>query len=324
MLIVTGGAGFIGSNLVKGLNDRGRSDVMVVDWLEDGRKLLNLVDCDVFDLVDKNVFRDWLVSERELGEPIEGVFHLGALSDTQNWDGRLLLRENYEYSKLLLSYCSARGIPLIYASSASVYGSGSVFREEARYERPLNPYAYSKFLFDQLVRRLGDRVSSQVAGLRYFNVYGPREAHKAGAGVSIAYQLYQQLQQGERVRLFEGGDGCENGEQRRDFVWVGDCVDVNLWLLDHPEVSGIFNVGSGEARSFNEVARAVIRVCGRGEVSYIPFPEDLRGHYQSFTEADVGALREAGYDAAFVPVEEGVRRYVAWLEKEQEPRRPEG
>ena len=136
-----------------------------------------------------------------------------------------------------------------------------------------------------------------------------------GSGVSIVYQLHQQLQEGGRVRLFQGADGCEDGEQRRDFVWVGDCVDVNLWLFDHPEVSGIFNVGTGDARSFNDVARAVVRVYGHGEVEYIPFPDDLRGRYQSFTEADIGALRSAGYDAGFVPVEEGVRRYAAWLEK---------
>ncbi len=314
MIIVTGGAGFVGSNLVKALNERGSEDVMVVDDFTDGRKLRNLIDCELYDVVDKEVFREWLEAGRDLGEPIDAVFHQGASSNTMEWDGRYMLRANYDYPKLLLSYCTEREIPLIYASSAAVYGEGPVFKEERPFERPLNPYGYSKLLFDQHTRRLRQRFRSQVVGLRYFNVYGPREAHK-GNMASIAYQHWCQLQEGDRVQLFSGSDGYGDGEQRRDFVWVGDCVAVNLWLLDHPDVSGIFNVGTGRAQAFNDVARAVIAAVGHGEIEYISLLEMLRDGYQSFTEADISALRKAGYTERFLPVEEGVARYVAWLDK---------
>ena len=312
MIIVTGGAGFVGSNLVKALNERGREDVLVVDDVSDGRKLQNLVDCELFDLVDPELLREWLLADRDLDEPIEAVFHQGACANTLEWDGRAMMRANYDFSKLLLSYCTRREIPFIYASSAAVYGAGRTFREERQYEAPLNPYGFSKFLFDQLTRRLRERFRSQVAGLRYFNVYGPREAHKDEMA-SVAYTMYAQLQQGDAVRLFEGSDGYAAGEQRRDFVWVGDCVAVNLWLLDHPDVSGIFNVGSGRARSFNDLANTVIEAVGRGTIEYVPFPERLRQSYQSFTEADVSALRKAGYTAPFLSLEDAVPCYVAWL-----------
>ena len=314
MLIVTGGAGFVGSNLVRGLNDRGRDDVMVVDELADGRKLLNLADCDVYDLVDHDVFREWLLGDRDL-EQVEAVFHQGAITNTMDWDGRRMLRVNYDLSKLLLSWCTRRQIPFIYASSASVYGKGTVFKEERQYERPLNPYAYSKFLFDQLTRRLRDGFRSQVVGLRYFNVYGPREAHK-GEMASVPYKLWQELQQGDVVHLFEGSDGYAAGEQKRDFICAEDCVAVNLWLLDHPEVNGIFNLGTGVARSFNDLAKAMIRAVGRGRIEYVPFPERLRGSYQSFTEAEVSALRKAGYTAPFQSLEQAVPSYVVWLKQQ--------
>jgi len=312
MIIVTGGAGFVGSNLVKALNERGREDVLVVDDVRDGRKLRNLVDCELFDVVDKDVFRDWLGADRDLGESIEAVFHQGACSNTMEWDGQLMLRENYEYSKLLLNYCTSRQIPFIYASSAAVYGGGTTFKEERSFEAPLNPYGHSKLLFDQLTRRLRERFRSQVAGLRYFNVYGPREAHKDEMA-SVPYKMFQQLEQGDTVQLFEGSAGYEAGEQQRDFVWVGDCIDVNLWLFDHPDVSGIFNVGTGTARSFNDMANAVTRAAGRGTIEYVPFPEKLVGSYQSFTQADVSALRKAGYEAPFVPIEDGIAHYAAAL-----------
>jgi ADP-L-glycero-D-manno-heptose 6-epimerase len=314
MLVVTGGAGFIGSNLVKRLNERGREDLLVVDDLTDGRKLENLADCDVFDLVDREAFLDWVQNERSLGEPIEAIFHLGADSNTMQWDGRAILRTNYEYSKSLLAYCTSRQIPLIYASSAAVYGLGPVFKEERRHEHPRNPYAYSKFLFDQLVRRLTPRFSSQVVGLRYFNVYGPREAHK-GEMASVAYKQHLNLKRGGAVQLFGASDGYGDGEHRRDFIHVDDCVSVTLWFFDHPEVSGIFNVGTGRAQSFNDVARAVLSHHGRGHIEYVPMPERLRGAYQSFTQADLSALRKAGYEAAFLTVEEGVARYLRWLDE---------
>ncbi len=313
MIVVTGGAGFIGSNLVQGLNQRGREDIIVVDDLADGRKVLNLTDCEIYDLVDKDVFAGWLAEGRDLGEKIDVVFHQGADSNTMEWDAAALLRSKNDYSKSLLSYCASQKVRLIYASSGSVYGRGPVFKEERQFERPLNPYAYSKFLFDQLVRRLSPEIRTQVAGLRYFNVYGPRESHKDGMA-SVAFKLRSQLLESGVLELFEGSDGYADGDQRRDFVWVGDCVAVNLWLLDHPEVSGIFNVGTGRAQSFNDVARAVIDNFGRGIVEYVPMPEKLHGRYQSYTQADIGALREAGYEAPFLSVEEGVQQYIKWLE----------
>lgn len=314
MIIVTGGAGFIGSNLVQALNERGRSDVVVVEDLSDGHKVRNLVDCEIEDLIDSEAFLEQLSWEPERASEIEVIFHQGACADTMEWDGRLMMEANYEYSKALLRFCLERGVPFIYASSAAVYGGGTIFKEERRYERPLNLYGYSKFLFDQYVRRHAERASSQIAGLRYFNVYGPREQHK-GEMASVAYKKHLELLETERVSLFRGSGGYEAGEQRRDFVWVRDAVDVNLWIWEHPDVSGIFNVGSGRSQTFNEVARAVIAYHGRGEIDYVPFPENLLAAYQSFTEADITALRQAGFDAPFATVEEAVPKYLAWLER---------
>lgn len=312
MIIVTGGAGFIGSNLVRALNARGRTDVLVVDNLERGQKFVNLADCDIADYLDKDDFINRVEAGGEFGDKLEAVFHQGACSATTEWDGRYLMRNNYEYSKRLLHYCLARRIPFIYASSAAVYGAGPVFKEGREHETPLNAYGYSKFQFDAYVRRLLPQARSQIAGLRYFNVYGPREQHKGGMA-SVAFHLNTQALNGEHLKLFEGCDGYGDGEQRRDFVYVGDAVDVNLWLLDHPAVSGIFNVGSGRSQPFNDVARAVIAWHGAGGIDYIPFPESLRGRYQSFTEADIGALRAAGYIKPFLSVEQGVKIYLDQL-----------
>ncbi len=317
MFIVSGGAGFIGSNLVRGLNERGIDDILVVDDLSDGRKCLNLADADIRDYMDKDDFLARIAAGEEFGA-VEAVFHEGACSSTTEWDGRFVMRVNYEYTKALLGWCVARRTPLIYASSASVYGMGPTFREAREFERPLNMYAYSKFLFDCHLRpRLaGAGLDSQVVGLRYFNVYGPREQHK-GSMASVAYHFHQQLKESGRVRLFEGSDGYGPGEQRRDFIHVDDVVAVNLWLLEHPEVSGVFNVGTGRAQSFNDVARAAIKWSKAhgeaGGIDYIPFPDHLRGRYQSFTEADMGALRAVGYDRPFMDVETGVPRYLDWL-----------
>ena len=313
MIIVTGGAGFIGSNLVKALNGRGETDILVVDNLANGVKFANLVDCEIADYLDKEDFLARLQSGRGFDRGVRAVFHEGACSDTTEWDGRYMMRNNYEFSKVLLHFCLEHEIPCLYASSASVYGAGRVFQEERRFEAPLNLYGYSKFLFDQYVRRLLPRARSQVAGFRYFNVYGPREAHK-GAMASVAFHFRNQLREGGRVRLFEGSDGYADGEQRRDFVYVGDAVDVNLWFLDHSDRSGIFNVGTGRSQTFNDVAHAVIARHGGGEIDYIPFPDKLRGRYQSFTEADIGALRAAGYERPFRTVEEGVQEYMEWLD----------
>lgn len=314
MIIVTGGAGFIGSNIVKALNEQGVDDILVVDNLKNGVKFRNIADCDIADYMDKEDFIARVRAGESFADKIEAVFHEGACSSTTEWDGRFIMRNNYEYSKELLLYCLARGIAYLYASSASVYGNGSVFSEKREYEEPLNMYGYSKFLFDQYVRRLLPGAGSQVVGFRYFNVYGPREQHK-GSMSSVAFHVNNQLDETGVAKLFEGCDGYGNGEQRRDFVYVDDIVAANLWFMRHPDKSGIFNLGTGHSQPFNDVAKAVLDWHGRGELEYIPFPEHLQGRYQSFTEADISALRAAGYEAPFKTVEEGVRLYMDWLHR---------
>ncbi len=316
MIVVTGGAGFIGSNLVKALNQRGHQDVMVVDDLRDGTKFVNLADCTLGDYLDKDDFRRRVEAELR-GEhsqlpKIEAIFHEGACSDTTEWDGRFMLDNNFEYSKVLLHFCQQRGIPFLYASSAATYGGSEVFMEAPEHEKPLNVYGYSKLLFDQYVRAHRDALRSQVVGFRYFNVYGPREQHK-GKMASVAYHHHTQISAGQDVKLFGAWDGYQAGMQSRDFVYVGDVVDVNLWFLDHPEESGIFNLGSGRAEPFKAIGEAVIDYYGRGAIEYIDFPEELKGRYQSYTRADISRLREAGYDREFRTVAEGVREYLEWL-----------
>ena len=312
MIIVTGGAGFIGSNIVRALNARGVNDILVVDDLEDGRKTLNLSDCDLIDYLDKDNFLARIKSGDHFATDVRGVLHQGACTDTTEWDGRLMMQTNFEYSKHLLHYCSDFQIPLVYASSASVYGAGTEFSIERRCEKPINAYAFSKLVFDQYVRHVQTDLRSAVVGLRYFNVYGPGEAHKGGMA-SVIYHFHQQLLDGDEVRLFEGSGGYSDGEQRRDFIHVDDVAAVNLWMLDHPECSGIFNLGTGLSRSFNDVANAVIRWHGHGKIRYIPFPESLVDSYQSFTEADMSGLRESGYSAEFLSIEDGVHRYLEKL-----------
>ncbi|GBE12440.1 ADP-L-glycero-D-manno-heptose-6-epimerase [bacterium BMS3Bbin14] len=314
MIIVTGGAGFIGSNIVRALNEQGVNDILVVDNLKNGVKFRNIADCEIADYLDKEDFIARVQAGESFADKIEAVFHEGACSSTTEWDGRFIMRNNYEYSKQLLLYCLARGIAYLYASSASVYGGGSVFSEKREHEEPLNMYGYSKFLFDQYVRRLLPGAASQVAGFRYFNVYGPREQHK-GSMSSVAFHVNNQLHDTGVAKLFEGCDGYGNGEQRRDFVYVDDIVAVNLWFMHHPDKSGIFNLGTGRSQPFNDVAKTVLDWHGRGRLEYIPFPEHLKGRYQSFTEADISALRAAGYDAPFKTVEEGVRLYMDWLHR---------
>ena len=313
MIIVTGGAGFIGSNIVKGLNERGREDILVVDDLKDGTKFLNLVDCEILDYLDKDDFLVRVQRGTDFGAPVEAIFHEGACSSTTEWDGVYMMGNNYEYSKALLHYCLEQRAAYLYASSASVYGGGQVFSEARERESPLNVYGYSKFLFDQYVRRILPKAGSQIVGFRYFNVYGPREQHK-GSMASVAFHLSQQLSGGDNPRLFAGCDGYGDGEQRRDFIYIDDVVDVNLWFLDNPDRSGIVNLGTGRCQSFRDVATAVIGWFGRGEIEYIPFPDHLRGRYQSFTEADMTQLRALGYERSFKTVEEGVPRYMDWLQ----------
>ena len=308
MIVVTGGAGFIGSNLVRELNVRGRDDIVVVDDLRAGRKFLNLVACDIADYWDRDEFLERL-ENGAIARP-ETIFHQGACAVTTEWDGRYMLDNNYRYSVRLYEYCAANEVPLIYASSAAVYGASKVFKEDDRAaERPLNVYGYSKLLFDQYVRRHARRARAQVAGLRYFNVYGPGEAHK-GSMASVAFHLQRQVAEHGEARLFEGSGGYAAGEQRRDFVYVGDVASVNLWLLQHPDVSGIFNVGTGASASFNDVARAIIAGMNKGAIRYIPFPPELAASYQSFTQADISALRAAGYTAPFEDVRAGIASYL--------------
>lgn len=314
MIIVTGGAGFIGSNLIKALNQRGENKILVVDDLKDGQKFKNIVDCTILDYMDKQDFLHRVTSIEDGFDYIKAIFHQGACSTTTEWDGHYMLKNNYDYSKSVLNYCLHHNIQFIYASSAAVYGAGTTFREEPAHEKPLNIYGYSKYLFDQHVRSLLPKIQSQVAGCRYFNVYGPREFHK-GSMASVAFHLNSQLQETGKVRLFEGSDGYPNGEQRRDFIYVDDAVAVNLWLYDHPQVSGIFNVGTGRSQSFNDIARAVINGYGQGEIEYIPFPKTLIGRYQNFTQADISKLREKGCDVFFRTVGEGIRDYLNWLKE---------
>jgi ADP-L-glycero-D-manno-heptose 6-epimerase len=321
--IVTGAAGFIGSKLVEGLNKRGITDVIAVDNLAHADKFRNLAAVEIADYLDQAEFIGKL--ERFEGA-VEAVFHQGACSDTMETDGRYMLDNNYAYSRRLLEWCQDEEVPLIYASSASVYGAGPEFREERRCEKPLNVYGYSKFLFDQYVRRILETKTSQVGGLRYFNVYGPNEQHK-GRMASVAYHAYQQLLGAGKVKLFVGSGGYANGEQRRDFVYVDDVVDVNLWLLERRDVSGVFNCGTGRAQTFNELAAAVINavqgtrlsvkeMVQKDLIEYIPFPAGLADKYQSYTQADLVRLRAAGYAREFRPVEQGVAAYVDALKKQ--------
>lgn len=317
MIIVTGGAGFIGSNLVAALNGRGRTDILVVDDLTDGRKCLNLAGLRVADVIDKDEFRALIRAHRRFG-PVEAVFHQGACAVTTEWNGKAMMAANYDYSKDVLAWCAASQTRLIYASSAAVYGRHSSFSEELAAEAPINPYGYSKWQFDQYVRAHPVRLPPQWVGLRYFNVYGPREAHK-DAMASVAFHLNRQLRNGDEVKLFQGSHGYGDGAQERDFVYVGDVAAVNLWFLDHPNTSGIFNVGTGQAESFNAVAKAVLAWHGRGKLTYIPFPPALEAAYQPFTRADLTRLRAAGCDVSFRDVATGVRTYLDHMAQEQAP-----
>ena len=325
-IVVTGAAGFIGSNLVKALSDRGEHEVLAVDDLKQGDKFVNLVDSDIADYLDKDDFLRELANGAFDGA-LAAISHQGACSDTTETDGRYMMQNNYRYSRELFEFCIDEEVPFVYASSAAVYGAGPDFREERECESPLNLYGYSKFLFDEYVRRNWPERSSQVVGLRYFNVYGAHEQHK-GRMASVAFHFFNQYRASGKVRLFEGSGGYADGEQRRDFVSVEDAVTVNLYFLDHPRQSGIFNVGTGAAQSFNDVAVATVNACRRhanepplaladmqrqGVIEYIPFPPELAGKYQSYTQADISALREAGYSAPLMTVEEGVARYVETL-----------
>ena len=324
-VVVTGAAGFIGSNLVHGLNSRGIDDVIAVDDLTEGAKFRNLLGAQLSDYFDKNEFYARF-ARGELGK-VDAVFHEGACSDTMEHDGRFMLENNYRCAKSLLDACQVQGTRLLYASSAAVYGASTTFREQPQFERPLNVYGYSKLLFDNIVRRMLSRKTTQVVGFRYFNVYGPREHHK-GRMASVAYHHFNQYRATGKVRLFADYGGYGAGMHARDFVYVDDVVAVNLWFLDHPGQSGIFNLGTGQPQPFNDVAHAMVNACreaagqpalslaaqvAEGLVEYVKFPDELVGKYQCFTSADLEALRRTGCNVQFADVASGVSRYAAWL-----------
>ena len=324
-IIVTGAAGFVGSNLVKGLNERGENNVIAVDNLTRADKFHNLVDCEIADYLDKTDFLDRFAGG-EFGK-VRAIFHEGACSDTMETDGRYMMENNYRYTKALMQACLEQGVQFLYASSAATYGASQTFKEDREYEKPLNVYGYSKFLFDQLVRRTLPNAHSQIVGFRYFNVYGPREGHK-GRMASVAFHNFNQFRADGTVKLFGEYGGYGPGGHSRDFVSVEDVVKVNLFFLDHPEKSGIFNLGTGRAQPFNDIATTVVNTLRGAEgkppltldemeqeglIEYIKFPDALRGKYQCFTQSDVSRLRGAGYTAPFYTVEEGVARYCRWL-----------
>lgn len=327
-IIVTGAAGFIGSNIIKALNTRGITDIIAVDNLSRSEKFKNLTECEISHYLDKHEFIRQLREHALPYEEIKAVFHDGACSDTMNHDGLYMMDNNYQYSVDVLDWCQDERIPFIYASSAAVYGKGEIFREERELEKPLNIYGYSKFLFDQVVRRyMQAGLTAQVVGFRYFNVYGQHEQHKERMA-SVAFHHFHQYREHGYVNLFGSNDGYGNGEQSRDFVSVEDVVKVNLFFLDNPKLNGIFNLGTGRSQPFNDLAAATVNACrvAEGEsalslqelvaqnlIRYTAFPDALKGKYQSFTQADISRLREAGYDEDFLNVDEGVSRYVHWM-----------
>ncbi len=331
-IIVTGAAGFIGSNIVKALNRRGETDIIAVDNLTNGHKFRNLADCDIAHYLDKHEFIRQ-VREHLVPHDIRAVFHQGACSNTMEHNGQYMMENNYQYSLDLLDWCQDERIPFLYASSAAVYGKGTAFREERALEKPLNVYGYSKFLFDQVVRRrIAQGLTAQVVGFRYFNVYGMREQHK-GRMASVAYHHFNQYRSQGYVNLFGAYENYGNGEHSRDFISVEDVAKVNLYFFDNFEKSGIFNLGTGRSQPFNDLAAATVNACRAAEgkpklslaelveqqlIRYTPFPEDLAGKYQSFTQADTEKLRAAGYADDFYTVEQGVERYVAWLLEQAE------
>ena len=328
-IVVTGAAGFIGSNIIAGLNARGIQDIIAVDDLTQGDKFKNLADLQIADYVDADDFYD-LFAERAFGD-VEAVFHEGACSDTMESDGKYMMDNNYTLSCELFHACQDQGTRLLYASSAATYGGSNTFSESPEFEKPLNVYGYSKLLFDQRLRReIGkqfENATTQVAGFRYFNVYGPREQHK-GRMASVAFHQFHQFQTDGKVKLFGDYGGYSAGGQMRDFVFIDDVVAVNLWFFDHPEKSGIFNLGTGKAQPFNDVAISVINALRKGQneaalsideaargglIDYIGFPPALVGKYQSYTQADLSALRSAGCNHIFADVQTGVAAYMAWL-----------
>lgn len=319
-ILVTGAAGFIGCNNVLELNRRGYKDVIAVDNLTKSEKFLNLAKCSISDYFDKNDFIE-RVRRDELPVP-EVIFHQGACSDTMETDGRYMMENNYRYTLDLFNWAQKHRVPFIYASSAATYGASQVFVEDVAYEGPLNVYGYSKYLFDQVLRANMKSLTAPVAGMRYFNVYGPHEQHK-GRMASVAFHQYFQFKKEGRVKLFEGCLGYGNGCQMRDFVFVEDVIDIAMYFMTAGK-SGIFNCGSGRAQPFNDVALTVVNslsgtdytleeAVSKGLIEYIPFPEALKGKYQAYTQAGLTNLRAAGYEGELHTVQQGTAKYMQYL-----------
>ncbi len=315
MIVITGGAGFIGSNLASDLNKD--FELLIVDELDkQTSKFNNISQIKYLDCIDKASFLNLLTNdEKKYAESIEMIYHLGACSKTTEKDRSYIMETNLEYSKKILHFCANNSIPLIYASSASVYGEGKVFKEDPDNESSLNYYAESKLLFDNYFRDHMAKIKSQVSGLRYFNVYGPRESHKQGM-FSVMYSFFHQLKECNLIKLFKGSHGYDDGEQRRDFIHVEDTIKVKKWLMQN-NISGIFNVGTGKSRSFNDVAKNVISVMKKGNIEYVDFPDGLKEQYQAYTQANLDNLIKSGYNRGFMSLEEGVEKYVRWLENDK-------
>ena len=312
MVIVTGGAGFIGSNLARVLEHQTNEDIIIVDDLSDGKKFSNISDIKICDYLDREEFLKSINKNDNFLENIKCVFHQGACTDTTEWNGNYMMNNNYTFSKILLKACLQKNVRFIYASSAAVYGSSDKFNEHENNESPLNVYGYSKLLFDQYIRNLSLSKNNQVVGLRYFNVYGPGEEHK-GKMASVIYHFNRQILDHGIANLFKGSHGFEDGEQLRDFIFVKDIAEVNLWFYQNSHISGIFNLGTGISNSFNQIAREIINWHGKGEINYIDFPENLKGTYQAETKADIGNLRKIGYQKKFTDIHNGIKQYLNFL-----------
>ena len=322
-ILVTGGFGFIGTNLIKKLNEIGFSDITCIDSLNNPLKLINASEIKISDFIDKKEFFSILKNTSSHAFDYDYIFHQGACSDTTCEDGNYIMQNNFTFSKLLADICLENYIPMVYASSASVYGEAKYFIE-SKNEKALNYYAYSKLLFDEYIRNKNiNSLKSQIVGLRYFNVYGPYEEHK-NRMASVILHFYNQMKKNKKINIFEGSHGLENGEHKRDFIHVDNVVDMNLWFFKNNKISGIFNCGTSEANSYNKIADIIINYFKQNKnnfnltvddyKNYIKFPADLKDKYQPFTESSNENIKSLGYDNKFYSIEEGVNKYLKYLD----------